>query len=96
MSATTPSRQSPPEIVDRFRELTLLLYDTRIGLKTLEDRVHPFLAPGIEFKDPLIHGRGVASSSSRCAAFTALFTLTLTSPRFTPRKTKLATVGASW
>jgi hypothetical protein len=49
--------QSPME--DRFRELTLLMYDTSVPIPVLEERVLPYLAPDIEFLDPWVdvHGK---------------------------------------
>lgn len=52
------SRPDVAELSDRFRELTLLLYDTNVSLKSLAARVYPYLAPDIEFKDPLAITRG--------------------------------------
>lgn len=46
------------ELEERFRELTLLMYDTSVPIPTLEERVYPYLAPDIEFVDPWILARG--------------------------------------
>jgi hypothetical protein len=47
------------DLPERFRELTLLLYNTSIPLATLDARVAPLLSRDVEFQDPCImaHGR---------------------------------------
>jgi hypothetical protein len=42
----------------RFRELTLLMYDTKVALPVLEERVSPHLAEDVEFVDPWLRARG--------------------------------------
>jgi hypothetical protein len=53
-----PRRLGVNELERRFAELTLLMYDTRVPLGRLEERVVPYLAPDIEFIDPWVHVRG--------------------------------------
>lgn len=47
------------ELEARFRELTLLLYDTRVPRSVLRERVHPHIAPDVTFRDPwvVVHGK---------------------------------------
>jgi len=49
---------SAAAIEDQIRELTLLMYDTRVALPVLEQRVLPRLAPGVIFEDPWLRARG--------------------------------------
>ena len=46
------------ELEDRFRELTLLMYDTRVPLAALEARVVPYLGPDVVFVDPWLVAHG--------------------------------------
>jgi len=46
------------EIEDRFTQLTLLMYDTSVPRRVLEEQVYPHLGPTIEFVDPWILARG--------------------------------------
>jgi hypothetical protein len=46
------------ELEDRFRTLTLLMYDTSVPIPVLEERVYPHLAPDILFTDPWVIVRG--------------------------------------
>ena len=41
----------------RFRRLSLVMYDTKVPIATLEKEVYPYLARGIEF---VIHGGACA------------------------------------
>jgi hypothetical protein len=54
--------ESPDEadLTERFREITLLMYDTSVPIPVLEERVYPLLSPEIAFVDPwvMIHGGG--------------------------------------
>ena len=47
------------ELEARFREITRLLYDTRVPRALLRERVHPHLAPHVTFVDPwvIVHGK---------------------------------------
>lgn len=40
------------ELEDRFRALTLLLYDTEVSTEVLDEEVFPYLSPGVRFVDP--------------------------------------------
>lgn len=51
-------RLSVVELERRFAELTYLMYDTRVPLGRLEERVFPYLGPDVEFVDPWVHTRG--------------------------------------
>jgi hypothetical protein len=62
------TRSSPAsELEERFRELTLLMYDTSVAIPLLEERVYPYLAPDIAFVDPwvMIHGGGTFRNGLR-------------------------------
>ncbi len=50
---------SAAAVEDQIRELTLLMYDTRVPLPVLDQRVQPRLAPSVVFEDPWVrvHGR---------------------------------------
>ncbi|WP_437996630.1 hypothetical protein WMF26_37355 [Sorangium sp. So ce185] len=58
---TMPSmpRLGLDDLEDRFRRLSLLMYDTSVPGATLEKEVYPYLAPGIEFVGPWRRVRGV-------------------------------------
>jgi hypothetical protein len=60
--AVMPIDPSPePSIAEleaRFRELTLLMYDTSVPIPVLDERVVPHLAPNIVFQDPWLIGLG--------------------------------------
>jgi hypothetical protein len=43
----------------RFAELTNLLYDTSVPASVLQEKVYPFLAPDIEFRDPWVKASGL-------------------------------------
>jgi len=58
MSATSGSELGVAELEERFREFTLLMYTTSVPLDELSVRVVPYLAPNIEFIDPVIRARG--------------------------------------
>lgn len=47
-----------PALEARFRELTLLMYDTGVPIPVLRERVFPYLSPDIEFVDPWLVARG--------------------------------------
>jgi hypothetical protein len=49
---------SVAEIEEQLRELTLLMYDTRVTLPVLERRVYPRLAADVVFEDPWLRGGG--------------------------------------
>ena len=42
----------------RFTELTHLLYDTSVPAAELQEKVYPYLAPDIEFRDPWVKASG--------------------------------------
>lgn len=46
------------ELCARFLSLTHLLYDTNVTLGVLERELVPYLAPDVEFVDPLVHAWG--------------------------------------
>jgi hypothetical protein len=46
------------ELEERFRALTLLMYDTSVPIPVLEELVYPHLAPDIVFVDPWVIARG--------------------------------------
>jgi len=46
------------ELEERFRALTLLMYDTSVPIPVLEERVYPHLAPDVLFTDPWVIVRG--------------------------------------
>ena len=43
----------------RFTELTHLLYDTSVPASVLQEKVYPYLAPDIEFRDPWVKASGL-------------------------------------
>jgi len=47
------------DLEERFRALTMLMYDTSVPIPVLEERVYRHLAPDIVFQDPwlIAHGR---------------------------------------
>jgi hypothetical protein len=53
------TRPGIPEIERRFTELTNLLYDTAVPAEVLQEKVYPFLAPDIQFKDPWVKASGL-------------------------------------
>jgi hypothetical protein len=56
---TDPAPQpSTAQLEARFRELTLLMYDTQVPISVLEERVHPYLAPHVVFEDPWLRAHG--------------------------------------
>ncbi|XXX74234.1 hypothetical protein WMF30_41980 [Sorangium sp. So ce134] len=55
----TMPRLGLADLEDRFRRLSLLMYDTSVSIATLEKEVYPYLAPGIEFVNPWRRVRGV-------------------------------------
>lgn len=55
----TMPRLGLADLEDRFRRLSLLIYDTSVPVATLEKEVYPYLAPGIEFVNPWRRVRGV-------------------------------------
>jgi hypothetical protein len=57
-SMSTPRDPRFAELETRFRELTLLMYDTSIPIPVLEERVVPYLAPDVVFVDPWLIARG--------------------------------------
>ncbi|APR77488.1 Hypothetical protein A7982_02835 [Minicystis rosea] len=58
MSTDRPGRPSVAELEEHFREITRLMYDTEVPLPVLEERVYPYLAPGVIFEDPWLRARG--------------------------------------
>ncbi|WP_437808855.1 hypothetical protein [Sorangium sp. So ce1078] len=55
----TMPRLGLADLEDRFRRLSLLMYDTSVPIATLEKEVYPYLSPGIEFVNPWRRVRGV-------------------------------------
>src|SRR6185503_2523380 len=55
---TTSMNPGLAMLEERFRELTLLLYDTDVPIPVLEERVYPFIAPDILFLDPWVRVHG--------------------------------------
>src|SRR5262249_12716076 len=54
---TSPCDPRVPALEARFRELTLLMYDTGVPIPVLKERVFPYLAPDIVFVDPWLVAR---------------------------------------
>jgi hypothetical protein len=46
------------ELEERLRTIVGLMYDTRVPLDVLDEKVCPYLAPGVGFVDPWIRARG--------------------------------------
>ncbi|WP_437587064.1 hypothetical protein [Sorangium sp. So ce1000] len=55
----TMPRLGIADLEARFRRLSLLMYDTRVSIATLEKEVYPYLARGIEFANPWRRVRGI-------------------------------------
>jgi hypothetical protein len=58
--AGAPSAGARPDVTAleaRFREITRLMYDTRVPRATLEERAIPLLALNVEFVDPWLRAR---------------------------------------
>lgn len=68
-----PRRLGVAELERRFAELTHLMYDTRVSPERLEERVHPYLSPDIEFVDPWVHTRGGPVFRAGLRGFHCLF-----------------------
>lgn len=58
LNGATP-RPGIPELETRFTDLTNLLYDTSIPAAVLQEKVYPYLAPDIEFRDPWVKASGL-------------------------------------
>ncbi|MEP7124772.1 MAG: hypothetical protein ABJE95_27840 [Byssovorax sp.] len=48
-----------PDLSRRFTDLTNLLYDTAIPVAVLQEKVYPYLAPDIQFRDPWVKTSGL-------------------------------------
>ncbi|WP_437903670.1 hypothetical protein WME95_34795 [Sorangium sp. So ce327] len=55
----TMPRLGLADLEARFRRLSLLMYDTKVPIVTLEKEVYPYLARGIEFVNPWRRVRGI-------------------------------------
>ena len=55
----TSKRLGVHELERRFTELTQLLYTTSVPAPELREKVYPYLAPTIVFRDPWVRGSGL-------------------------------------
>lgn len=69
----TPQALSIDQLDARFRELTLLMYDTSVPIPILKERVHPHLAPDIEFIDGILTATGAAKFKTGLSGFHCVF-----------------------
>jgi hypothetical protein len=67
------SQPSIPELTARFREITTLMYDTRVPIGVLRARVAPYLGRDVVFVDPWIHARGGRKFWTGLAGFHCTF-----------------------
>lgn len=61
------------QLDERFRELTLLMYDTSVPIPVLQEQVHPHLAPDIEFIDGILTASGAAKFKAGLSGFHCVF-----------------------
>jgi hypothetical protein len=61
------------QLEDRFRRLTLVLYDTSVGPADLDQEIAPFLADDVRFKDPWQGEAGRERYRLGAAGFHAMF-----------------------
>ena len=70
VTATNPDRQELIRALEeRFRHLSLLLYDTRIPPPQLDEELRPYLADDVTFTDPWQKGGGIAAYRLGAAGF---------------------------
>lgn len=57
------------QLTEKFRQISLLLYDTNVASSELEAEVFPFMDPRVRFVDPWQEGTGLANYRDGAAGF---------------------------